>query len=148
MQKFRADEYRGMRVRLSGWLKTEDVGEASLWMRVDDERMLMLAFDNMSDRKIRGSSDWREQQIVLNIPKNSAGIFFGVSLTGVGMVWVDDIRIDVVDKGTKSTNMSEAVRANRGAPQYATDEIRERLNRTRAELNETGFQPLNTDFER
>src|SRR5262249_164925 len=35
-QAFKADDYRGKRVRLSAWLKTRDAsGGAALWMRVD-----------------------------------------------------------------------------------------------------------------
>jgi hypothetical protein len=42
-------DYRGERIRLSGYIKTEDVNQiASLWMRVDGVgRANVLAFDNM-----------------------------------------------------------------------------------------------------
>ena len=36
MQMFKADEYRGKRVRMSGYVKAKDASDwAGLWMRVD-----------------------------------------------------------------------------------------------------------------
>jgi hypothetical protein len=65
-QAIRADEYRGRRVRLSGYLKTEGVeGAAGFWMRVDGEGGAMLAFDNMSDRPATGTSDWKRYEVIL-----------------------------------------------------------------------------------
>jgi len=55
-QPIAADEYRGKRVRLSGWLKTVDASEAALWMRIDGEQRL-LAFDYMNDRGVSGTTD-------------------------------------------------------------------------------------------
>src|SRR5262245_7774323 len=38
MQMFRADEYRGKRLRLSGYVKADQIDQwAGLWMRIDGE---------------------------------------------------------------------------------------------------------------
>ena len=57
MQMFKADEYRGKRVRMSGYVKAKDATDwAGLWMRVDGARKdETLAFDNMEDRPITES---------------------------------------------------------------------------------------------
>jgi hypothetical protein len=54
MQVFRADDYRGKRLRLSGYVKAEKIDQwAGLWMRIDGENKT-LGFDNMENRGIRG----------------------------------------------------------------------------------------------
>src|SRR5947209_267405 len=53
MQMFRADAYRGKRLRMSGHVKADRiVGWAGLWMRVDGPGGTQLAFDNMRSRPI------------------------------------------------------------------------------------------------
>ena len=51
MQQFSAKEYRGRRVRFSGFVKSEDVtGWAGLWLRLDDAFSRTLSLDNMQNR--------------------------------------------------------------------------------------------------
>jgi hypothetical protein len=45
-------------------------------MRVDKESK-HVAFDNMHDRPITGSSDWKKYDVVLDVPQDSTGISFG-----------------------------------------------------------------------
>jgi hypothetical protein len=96
MQQFNADHYLGKRVRFSALVKTEEAQDwAGLWMRVD-KGPKMLVFDNMENRPIRGTSDWRRYDVVLDVPQEATGIFFGVLLSGSGEVWLNDARIGVV----------------------------------------------------
>jgi AraC-like DNA-binding protein len=106
MQQFKSDKFKGERIRLSAFIKTENVEHfAGLWMRVDNAEGDTLQFDNMSDRPINGSSPWCQHSIVLDVPSGSASISFGVLLTGKGKVWMDGFSFDVVDARTPSTNM-------------------------------------------
>ena len=58
MQVFDADDYRGKRVRLAGYVKSESVEPwAGLWMRVDGPNRRMLSFDNMENRPIVGTTE-------------------------------------------------------------------------------------------
>lgn len=110
MQQFKADNYIGKRIRLSGFLKTKDVdGFASLWMRVDDALHDVLQFDNMMDRPITGTTEWNHYFIVLDVPHNSATISFGVILSGNGSVWADELKFEEVDEGTPTTNVDFSV---------------------------------------
>ena len=102
-QPIAADEYRGKRVRLSGWLKTVDAGEGALWMRIDSEQR-MLAFDNMSDRAVSGTNDWKMYSVVLDVPGDAKNIFLGVLLTGKGQTWADDLTFEVVNRNIAVTN--------------------------------------------
>ena len=104
MQTFRADAFRGKRVRMSGFVKSQDADGAGLWMRVDGAKSGdVLAFDNMDDRSIRGTTDWKKYEIVLDVPEESEVVAFGLLLAGRGKVWVDDLRFDVVGKEVPTT---------------------------------------------
>jgi hypothetical protein len=59
MQMFEADRYLGQRMRFSALVRTKDVADwAGLWMRVDGPGKAPLAFYNMEDRKIVGTTDY------------------------------------------------------------------------------------------
>src|SRR5512140_278762 len=69
MQEFVPKEFVGKRVRLSAWVKSESVGDwAGVWMRVDGPAGRSLAFDNMQTRPIKGTSDWKRYDVVLDVP--------------------------------------------------------------------------------
>ncbi|WP_042473209.1 helix-turn-helix transcriptional regulator [Bacillus ndiopicus] len=107
MQQFKANSFKGQRVKLSGFIKTNNVKQFSgLWMRVDSATEDILQFDNMSDRPILGTNNWNKYSIVLDVPENSATISFGILLTGKGEVWLDGLSFEIVDKDTPSTNIS------------------------------------------
>jgi hypothetical protein len=104
MQDFRADHYAGKRVRFSAFVKTERAQDwAGLWMRIDNGSQ-QLAFDNMQDRSIKGTTDWKRYDVVLDVPQNATGIFFGVLLSGTGMVWLSDAKFEIVGPDVPTTN--------------------------------------------
>lgn len=106
MQQFKASKYLGKRLQLTCFIKTEDVQSfASMWMRVDNTSEDIIQFDNMSNRPIKGSTNWTRYRIVLDIPENSAVISFGVILSGKGKVWADGFRFDEVDESVETTNL-------------------------------------------
>lgn len=96
-QTVQAIRYAGKRVRLRGQLRhagLEDWG--GLWMRADSQTMNAVAFDNMRDRKLTGSGDWQECEIVLDIPGNARQLTYGVLILGRGQIWIDDLSLEVV----------------------------------------------------
>ncbi|HCX47595.1 MAG TPA: AraC family transcriptional regulator [Bacillus sp. (in: Bacteria)] len=106
MQQFKAEKFLGKRIKLSGFIKTKDVGGfCGFWMRVDDALGDVLQFDNMSDRPVVGNSEWNHYAIVLDVPENSVVIAFGVLLSGNGQVWIDELKFEEVDKETPTTNI-------------------------------------------
>jgi tetratricopeptide (TPR) repeat protein len=100
MSSLKADSYIGRKIRLTGYLKSEDVLDwAGFWMRVDGkEKGKSLAFDNMQDRAIKGSTNWTKYEILLDVPENATYIAFGALLSGTGKIWVDDIKLELVEK--------------------------------------------------
>jgi erythromycin esterase len=105
MQTIQAEPYHGRRVRLAAYLKTEGAREgAALWMRVDGKDAT-LAFDNMDSRRIRGTTDWRKAEVVLDVSERAEVIAFGMLLSGSGKAWADDFQLEAVGKDIPSTNM-------------------------------------------
>ena len=82
---FKADSYRGERRRLSAYLRAEGVENwAGLWMRVDGLDGKTLALDNMGKRPIKGTINWRNYQVVLDVSEDAQHIAFGVFLLRTG----------------------------------------------------------------
>lgn len=109
MQSFRADLYVTQRLRMTAYAKSEAVEDwAGLWMRVDGPKPnKSLSFDNMQGRPIKGTTEWQEYQIVLEVPIESVNIAFGILLSGTGQVWVDDFRFEAVNQDIAVTSRPE-----------------------------------------
>ncbi|MBI3659352.1 erythromycin esterase family protein [Candidatus Acetothermia bacterium] len=104
-QRIQADVYRGKRLRMSGYVKTEAVEEwAGLFLRIDGVNGDVLSVDDMQNRPIQGTSDWRKYEIVFDVPESSINIAFGILLQGKGKVWIDDLKFEVVGQDVPTTN--------------------------------------------
>jgi hypothetical protein len=105
MQTFFPDNYKGKRVRFSGFVKADRVqGWAGLWMRIDAGN-LTAAFDNMQGRPIAGTSDWTAYSVVLDITQAATSINFGILLSGSGTVWISGVKFEVVDETVPATSL-------------------------------------------
>ncbi|QEC80270.1 S41 family peptidase [Mucilaginibacter ginsenosidivorax] len=96
--------FTGNKIQLRGYIKTENVknGYAGLWLRIDGTP----AFDNMQNRGVTGTTDWKEY--VIDLPYDDAAainIHGGALLVGDGKVWVDNLRLFIngkpIEKATK-----------------------------------------------
>ncbi|MFK7931442.1 MAG: hypothetical protein AB8H79_24905 [Myxococcota bacterium] len=113
-QSIVARNYKGKRVRMTVWLKTEEVdGWSGAWLRVD-RLTKAVAFDNMQDRALRGTHDWSKQTLVVDVPQDAGRIFFGGILSGEGTLWVDALELEVVDTSVPVTD--QLVRPKPPAP--------------------------------
>lgn len=96
--------YRGKLIRVSGYIKTENVtnGYAGLWVRIDPG----IGFDNMSDRGITGTTDWKEYEITLQLnPEKTDNIVFGGLLVGNGKMWLDNLQVSIDGKDLDDENL-------------------------------------------
>jgi hypothetical protein len=107
MQTIAADAYQNQRVRLTGWMKTEDANEggAHLWLRIDGQERQMLGFDNMDGRAPKGTTDWQEHSIVLDVPAGATKLNYGFFVQGKGQMWVNGVTITPVGADVPTTNM-------------------------------------------
>ena len=88
------NNYEGQQITLSGYIKTENVtdGYAGLWMRIDPQ----IAFDNMAQRGVTGTTDWTRHEITLPMnPANTTQIIIGGLLVGKGKMWLDNLSITI-----------------------------------------------------
>ena len=79
-----------------------------LWMRVDGKRSQTLAFDNMQDRPVKGTSAWQNYEVVLDVPAGATGIFFGILLDGPGTVWMNSAKFEEVATSIPTTDKVKA----------------------------------------
>ena len=105
MQGFQADDYKGKRIKMSCFLKTEQVTKCGAWLRIDNFSGDTIQFDNMDNRSIQGTTDWNHYSIILDVPEESVSIHFGVLLIGEGKVWADGFNFEEVNKKVATTNM-------------------------------------------
>ena len=93
-----AMDFAGTTVELRGFLRTEQVSQlAGLWMREDGETA-SLAFDNMANRPVTGTTEWTEYSIKLAVHPEARQLVFGALLVGNGKLWVDDMQVLVDGK--------------------------------------------------
>jgi hypothetical protein len=108
MQTIAAENYVGKRIKLSGWVKTEEAnqGGGHLWLRIDgQDRGKSLGFDNMDNRPIKGTTDWQEASVVLDVPAGASALAYGFFVSGGGKMWVNGQRIEEVGPEVPTTNM-------------------------------------------
>ena len=114
-QMLSAEKYAGKRVKLSGYLKTKNVKKwAGFWLRVDGKDVDNMnekggfAFATMQDNgALSGNTDWTGAKLVLDVPLEAKEIVFGVILDGVGKVWINNVKFEVVSKDEPLTNYSD-----------------------------------------
>lgn len=153
-QTSKTDDYRGKRVRMSAYVKAEKIENwAGLWMRVDGPENKVLSFDNMQDRPIKGTIDWRKYEIVLDVPENSINILFGILLAGKGQTWIDDLQFEVIGKDVPTTNLL----VESGKVSLPSVNLEDILNgrsvsiilvKDFMRIENTGIKVLNVDFKR
>jgi len=108
MQTISGETYKNQRVQLSGWIKTEeaDDGGGHLWLRVDGpEKGKSLKFDNMDGRAPKGTTDWQEYSVVLDVPSEATTLNYGFFVQGSGKIWVNGMTISPVGPEVPTTNM-------------------------------------------
>lgn len=155
-QWIKADAYRNKRIRFSAYMKTKDVSGdgATLWMRVDGNDGMPVAFDNMSepDRSVHGTNDWKKYELVLDVPANASEIVLGALLSGRGQIWLDDASFDVVGKDTPATGDAAKYKQQQDAEaaKLTPAELADYRRATQQELKELKSlpeHPQNLGFE-
>jgi hypothetical protein len=112
-----ADNYRGKRVRLSGFVRTaldirlngkkppspsgqeEESRPEGLrvWLNVYGDDNKVAVSDVMWERPIVGVTGWKQYDLVLDVPPGATKLVFGAALKGHGDAWVDDLHLETVE---------------------------------------------------
>ena len=129
MQDCLPEKYLGKRVRMSGYMKTQDVSEWSgFWFRVDQPNSnATLSFDNMhdgkKDRSVKGTTPWTKYEIVLDVPLKASNLAYGALLSGTGQIWFDGIKFEIVDNSVPTTGMDDNAMMPNNAPSNLDFEV-------------------------
>ncbi|MFB2118966.1 S41 family peptidase [Parapedobacter sp. 2B3] len=85
--------YPGKEIKLSGYIKTENVdGFAGLWMRIDPQ----VAFNNMQQAGLKGTTEWTHYEFTLPMdPDKTEQTVVGGLLVGKGKVWFDSLSVTI-----------------------------------------------------
>jgi hypothetical protein len=95
----------GQHISVTGWLKTSDVQDwASAFVIILGKNNLHLAYDDMSDRPIRGTTDWQQIELVTDLPNEPCVVYFGPDLYGPGELWGDDFQIALAPRDAPITD--------------------------------------------
>src|SRR5262245_48604852 len=114
LQQFPIELAHGNHIRVSGWMRTENVnGYAAIWWRVDGASGV-LSLDNMSETGPRGTTDWAQYSFERDVSDAGKNIVFGVFLSGTGTAWFDGLQIEI-----NSTLLKQGPAPNTGEPTAA-----------------------------
>lgn len=120
-QNINPSKYLGKKIKFTGFIKCKDVaGWAGLWMRIDEQKKYSL--ENMKDRFVRGNSDWKKCEIILEVPTDTKNIAFGSLLYGAGQIWFDNLKIAEAGRGEKTTGELEGGNYDYQAPAIQNSE--------------------------
>ena len=114
-QSFRATQYQGKRIRLTGYLKTSHQNSRGfITLRVNDNdqrltfgntEMTVLQPGSSPHRISAGKRDWKKHEIILDVPAKTNNMTLTCfSWYGKGTLWCDAFKIQVVNKKTPITN--------------------------------------------
>jgi hypothetical protein len=76
------------------------------------DRPFGLTIDDMRKKPIKGTSDWKHYDVVVDVPADASAIAYGIRLTGRGRVWIHDLKFEAVGRDVPIT-------ATGPAPAYA-----------------------------
>lgn len=134
-----ATKYRNKRIRFTAFIKTRDVEDrCGLYLSVST-RGYPTELDDMSTRPIKGTIDWQQFSVVVDVSKDSRRINFGTILAGTGTVWLDAAMLEIVGDDVASTNISRS--------RFATRDSRRDDDGANEEPQALPNSPISMDFE-
>lgn len=104
-QAVEGNAWYGKRIRISCFVRTEDVDSgATRWVYIQAPQGNMLVYDPMCDRPLKGTNDWTEMSVVVDVPPDGRWISDGPGLYGTGKMWVANFKVEEVSKDVERTD--------------------------------------------
>ena len=89
-------EFGGSTVEVTGFIKTENATDASLWLQCwQQPARLLHVGSSSSTTPMYGTQDWREVRFEVEVPKEADFLVLRCVLQGQGSAWFDDIALSV-----------------------------------------------------
>jgi erythromycin esterase len=87
---------RGTKLRVSGWLRSQDVARGGLFLRAEGDYGDALAVDAADDEAVTGTHPWTRQTVDIDVPVTALTVMVGAVLGGSGTLWLDDLQVEVL----------------------------------------------------
>ena len=98
-ENFDAKSFRGKRVELSGYLRSKDLYETTLFLVTRGNQL-----NGSSDGfKLMGTTQWKKYRIVMDIPADADVVTISFAMHGKGTFWADQFDFHEVDSHTPLT---------------------------------------------
>ncbi|MGE3466563.1 MAG: hypothetical protein AB7J13_06485 [Pyrinomonadaceae bacterium] len=153
-QQINVEAYRNRRVRFSVFAKTLDVENVNFWMQISAVNMVVLNDDRMKGRELKGSSDWSRYDIAMDVPISSSIVVLGVSMTGSGQLWIDDLKFEEVGFDVPVTGHKPGSEIEAGSLSFIEfyrhdnpEPYEKQLKAAKEKLLTLPKKPVNLDFE-
>ena len=86
--------YVGKKITVSAWMRSEDMqGSLALMLGIYDADGNTLKFENLQNKKIKGSKDWKQYSVTLPFSSTAQTLHIGPLLIGKGKLWIDDVEL-------------------------------------------------------
>jgi RNA polymerase sigma factor (sigma-70 family) len=91
--------YLGKKVKLSVWIKSQDVEGSSgpIIRGVGPDNSTASRDMQVGKRPVHGSMEWLKYSTTMKVPADAMDLSFGVTLNGRGKVWFDELRMEIVE---------------------------------------------------
>lgn len=102
---------QGKVIEVGAYLKLENLKGAGGIILCLEKENKMVKYENMMNKGLKGTIDWKEYSVALPIPPGIDNITIGVIISGSGVLWTDDFSIkidgkDLKEKATKKQQFS------------------------------------------
>ncbi len=89
-------KYEGKEITVKAWMKSEDMkGSIALMLAIYDADGNTLQFENLQNKKIKGTKDWKQYSVTLPLAAQAQTLHIGPILIGKGKLWTDDVELFV-----------------------------------------------------
>jgi hypothetical protein len=91
--------------KLKVFIRTETrEGFASAWIKLVDKNGSFIFRDGIADNMITGKTRWREYEVLFHTTADVDSMEIGMSLTGKGKAWFDDVSIEALPDSIRPVN--------------------------------------------
>ncbi len=99
-------KYAGKEITVKAWMKSEDMkGSLALMLAIYDVDGNTLQFENLQNKKLKGTKDWKQYSVTLPLAAQAQTIHIGPILIGKGKLWIDDVELFVDGEPTQNARL-------------------------------------------
>ncbi|HRI89843.1 MAG TPA: hypothetical protein PLJ47_16565 [Candidatus Hydrogenedentes bacterium] len=111
-------DFRGKKLVVRGAIKTENAGEAAIWVQCYQKSPLTVALQQSTalDKLVTGTQDWTPVEITVNTPLNTDFVVVRCVLRWRGTAWFDALSAELIEDDSAATPSADATLPKMPAP--------------------------------